>query len=39
MKLKDDIMRRHAAGETPEAIAKVYSTTVESILEILGLDH
>ena len=38
MKIKDDIMRRHESGETPEEIAKVYGTTVDSIKAILGLD-
>jgi len=39
MKIKDDIMRRYEAGDTPAAIAKVYGTTLEAVLAILGLDY
>lgn len=37
MKLKDDIMERFEKGDTIYDIAEDYDTTVQAVLELLGL--
>lgn len=39
MKIKEDIMKRFEQGETIYEIAKVYGTTPDQILIILGLEE
>jgi len=39
VKLKDDVLERFEKGETIYDIAEHYNTTVQTVLELLGLDE